>query len=86
MKAYQIRVSLVDLPTIWRGMIIPSKITFHQLHLIIQHAMGWDDMHLYEFRDEQAPASYTDDQEMIDIMNITSKMPKNPTIDGPKGS
>lgn len=48
MKAYQIKITMVDLPTIWRRVIVPSHVTFHQLHTILQFSMGWKDRHLYE--------------------------------------
>lgn len=39
----------VQNPKVWRQISIPPKITFHQLHLIIQEAFGWSDSHLYQF-------------------------------------
>ena len=30
--------------------MIPDKITFEELHGIIQILFGWEDMHLHEFR------------------------------------
>ena len=37
-------------PLIWRRFSIPAAATFHQLHVTLQCAMGWDDDHLHEFR------------------------------------
>jgi hypothetical protein len=36
-------------PLIWRRVLVPEHATFHELHLIIQEAMGWEQAHLYEF-------------------------------------
>ena len=36
-------------PLIWRTFQFHHGITFHQLHLIIQTVMGWEDEHLYQF-------------------------------------
>ncbi|MGM0366609.1 MAG: plasmid pRiA4b ORF-3 family protein [Actinomycetota bacterium] len=49
--AYQIKVSLMYIkPAIWRRLSVPGKITFSQLHQIIQAAFGWLDYHLYKFK------------------------------------
>jgi len=49
--AYQIKISIMYIkPTIWRRLRIPGKITFSQLHQIIQAAFGWLDYHLYKFQ------------------------------------
>jgi hypothetical protein len=34
-------------PKVWRRVAIPSNTRLDQVHQIIQHAMGWDDSHLY---------------------------------------
>ncbi len=36
-------------PPIWRRVEVNDDITFHQLHRVIQQAMGWEDCHLHEF-------------------------------------
>ncbi|MGD1895411.1 MAG: plasmid pRiA4b ORF-3 family protein [Phormidesmis sp.] len=48
--AYQLKISLVDSePEIWRQVIVPQSITLAQLHLVIQLAMGWENIHPYAF-------------------------------------
>ncbi|MGZ0087283.1 plasmid pRiA4b ORF-3 family protein [Caldibacillus thermoamylovorans] len=48
--AYQLKISLNGIrPPIWRRVLVPGHATFHELHLIIQEAMGWEQAHLYEF-------------------------------------
>jgi len=37
-------------PTIWRRVEVDDGLSFWQLHRVIQVAMGWDDVHLHEFR------------------------------------
>ena len=50
MKAYDIKIRLNDFrPLTWRDLIIPSGITFKQLHDIIQIVMDFADCHLYSF-------------------------------------
>jgi len=36
-------------PPIWRKIEIDDSMTFEQLHLVIQGAMGWHNCHLYNF-------------------------------------
>ncbi len=47
---YQLKVVLQDTdPPIWRRFVVPSDITLHRLHLILQEVMGWTNSHLYRF-------------------------------------
>lgn len=47
---YQVKISIQDIePAIWRRLLIPSGITFHKFHKIIQAAFDWQDYHLYLF-------------------------------------
>lgn len=51
MSTYQLKVSIDGTePLVWRRIVVPDRITFHQLHLVIQEAFDWKDYHLYEFR------------------------------------
>lgn len=48
---YQLKVSLCDIsPMIWRRLLITSDTTIVRLHGILQIAMGWEDLHLHQFR------------------------------------
>ena len=50
-KVYQLKVSLRDIsPMIWRRLLVTSATTIAQLHDILQTAMGWEDLHLHQFR------------------------------------
>jgi diadenosine tetraphosphate (Ap4A) HIT family hydrolase len=47
---YQLSVTLRDIhPPIWRLLQVPGRVTLHQLHLVLQAAMGWENDHLYQF-------------------------------------
>ena len=47
---YQLKVSLTGTtPLIWRRVLVPGKATLHDLHQIIQTAMGWENCHLHDF-------------------------------------
>ena len=34
---------------VWRRVLVPTSISLHELHGVIQVAMGWDSIHLFEF-------------------------------------
>lgn len=47
---YQIKVTLVDSkPSVWRRLIVPKAITLDKLHVFLQAAMGWENIHPYSF-------------------------------------
>ena len=47
---YQLKISLSgSRPLIWRRILIPSDVSFFDLHVAIQDAMGWFDSHLHQF-------------------------------------
>lgn len=49
-KILQLKIYLKGItPKIWRKFQVKNNITFHQLHLIIQKVMDWDNYHLYSF-------------------------------------
>ena len=46
----QLRITLLNVkPTVKRRVLVNAKLTFLQLHHVIQAAMGWHDCHLHEF-------------------------------------
>lgn len=47
----QVRIQLkgVSKPAVWRKLLIPGQLSFHQFHQVIQAAFGWQDYHLYQF-------------------------------------
>lgn len=74
MKAYQIKISLVDSkPLIWRRVIIPADVTFRRLHDVIQFSMGWFDYHLYEFEFPNEKLRITNDHEAYEDYKFYTK-------------
>lgn len=47
----QIYVEIVDSdPVIWRRLRVPGQISLQDLHLIIQRAMGWQNLQVHHFK------------------------------------
>ena len=47
----QVKVWLVGIsPMVWRRVLVPATFTLEELHSVIQVAMGWEGIHLYDFR------------------------------------
>lgn len=71
MKMLQFKISLAHIkPPVWRRFLVPSTLTFADLHAVIQRVMGWTDSHLHEFdldkerigmKDEDSPAEVKDE-------------------------
>jgi hypothetical protein len=46
----QIKIWLVGIsPMVWRRVLVPMPFTLRELHGVIQVAMGWEGIHLYDF-------------------------------------
>ena len=51
-KYLEFKVSLLGIdPDIWRRFLLAESATFMDLHDAIQDAFGWEDYHLFEFRE-----------------------------------
>jgi hypothetical protein len=62
---YQFKVTLKHVrPPVWRRIQVPETYTFWDLHVAIQDAMGWGDMHLHGFT---VPARYPWDRRHIGV-------------------
>lgn len=49
-EVYQLKITLRDVrPPIWRRILVSDATTLHQLHWIVQVAMGWTNSHLHQF-------------------------------------
>jgi hypothetical protein len=49
-SVHRLKVTLIgSKPPIWRRVLVPSDITFGQLHDIVQDVMGWRNEHLHQF-------------------------------------
>ena len=52
----QIKVRLLGIsPMIWRRVLVPSTLTLHELHGILQVALGWQGIHLFQFDVRSVP-------------------------------
>lgn len=81
MKAYQIKIELVDSnPLIWRRVIIPADVTFKRLHDTIQFSMDWWDRHLYEFEFPQEKLRITNDGETYEEFKFYQKKYKDKAL------
>ncbi len=50
-KVYQLKVTLRHItPLIWRRLLVTRDTTIAQFHYILQTVMGWEDLHLHQFR------------------------------------
>lgn len=48
---FQIKVRLLGVsPMVWRRLLVPMSYTLHELHGVLQAAMGWEGLHLFELR------------------------------------
>lgn len=49
-EVYQLKITLREVrPPIWRRVLVTDATTLHQLHWIVQAAMGWTNSHLHQF-------------------------------------
>jgi hypothetical protein len=56
-----LRVELLDAqPLVWRRVRVPAAYTLGELHELIQLVMGWQDVHLHEFRVRDTRIGITD--------------------------
>lgn len=75
MRGYILKITLIDSnPLIWRKVVVPSGITFKELHIIIQFSMGWNDCYLYDFNIKEENLRITCDEEAIKEYKIYSNM------------
>jgi len=48
---YQLRIMLREVtPLVWRRILVTGDTTVAQLHAVLQTVMGWEDLHLHQFR------------------------------------
>ena len=81
--AYQFKIQLLDInkPTVWRRVLVAEKLTFHELHEMIQLAFGWDDVNKYQFSlsgdsDTFIGIPTKDDGEQPDLNSMKTKLNK----------
>ena len=84
---YRIKVSLKETePVIWRRILVPSNVTLHRLHLILQEVMGWTNSHLYRFEiDTKEYGVSNPDNDFNELDFIDSKRAKLKHVVSAKG-
>lgn len=55
---FKIQIKGITKPPVWRRIIVPVNFTFLRFHYVIQAAFGWQDEHLFEFRDKGYASSF----------------------------
>ncbi|MDR2950953.1 MAG: plasmid pRiA4b ORF-3 family protein [Prevotella sp.] len=50
---FKIQIKGITKPPVWRKVSVPGNFTFLRFHDVIQAVFGWDDYHLFEFRDKE---------------------------------
>jgi hypothetical protein len=56
---YELKVELQGIdPPVWRMLQVPGRISLHNLHLVLQTAMGWHNYHLHIF--SVGPRTYSE--------------------------
>ncbi|MGG1630210.1 plasmid pRiA4b ORF-3 family protein [Rossellomorea sp. NRS-1567] len=62
-RTFQLKISIKGAkPPIWRRVLIPNTLSFHQLHEVIQTVMGWTNTHLYSFQGRPGVFEYPDEE------------------------
>ncbi|MDR1883649.1 MAG: plasmid pRiA4b ORF-3 family protein [Prevotella sp.] len=50
---FKIQILGITKPPVWRKIAVPSSFTFFKFHKVIQAAFGWEDYHMFEFKDKE---------------------------------
>jgi len=70
--AMEIKIELQDRkPSTWRKLVVPIGLRYDQLHVLIQLAFGWQNMHLYQFYTEK-------DQDTLIVQEFDPELADNP--------
>jgi hypothetical protein len=70
---YDLRIQLLHIqPPIWRRIRVAAGLTLHELHLVLQLAMGWTESHLYVFEFGERRFSVPDDEWEFEMHDSTS--------------
>jgi hypothetical protein len=77
-SVYQLKVGLLETrPLVWRRFLIPSEVTLHRLHLVLQVVMGWKNYHAYRFQTGTSEYAALDpDNELHELNFKNSKQQK----------
>ncbi len=70
MAGYILKIVMEDThPPVWRRVVIPERISFYELHLVIQCLFGWEDCHLHGFSIPQEDI-FIDDEKGSGFWNV----------------
>lgn len=62
-KFLKFKIKLVDSePLVWRTLLILENSTFFDLHILIQDAMKWENIHLHAFKIFNSAQEAKDDE------------------------
>jgi hypothetical protein len=80
-RIYQLKVTLAGTkPPVWRRLVVPGDIRLHELHDVLQNAMGWTDSHLHQFIVKSDQPKLTRAQ--VDEMYRRGKWPSPAEVSG----
>jgi hypothetical protein len=80
---FQFKISIKYLtPKIWRRFLVTDDITFNRLHLIIQDVMGWENYHLFSFKDRDFIIEIKEKEN--EMMNIFGSLNRKPVFEAKK--
>ena len=69
----QLEIRLLGLsPMVWRRVLVPESMSLHELHGVVQMAMGWEGIHLFEFAVRGARYAEGDSPRRIGAMSFSS--------------
>jgi hypothetical protein len=74
----QFHIDLIDTdPCVWRRVAVDPRLTMAQLHLVVQHAIGWTNSHMHEFQTKAGerittpmPDLFGDEREVTDERRV----------------
>ncbi len=50
---FKIQIKGITKPPVWRKVSVPANFTFLRFHDVIQTVFGWENCHLFEFKDKE---------------------------------
>lgn len=74
-QVFRLHISLSGtLPIVWRRVLVPGHFTLVALHSIIQHTMGWQMSHLYDFQIGKSRFSEPDEYDTHPIKSVSTSI------------
>lgn len=50
---FKVQIKGITKPPVWRKISVPDKFTFFQLHIAIQASFGWENAHMFQFKENE---------------------------------